>query len=64
MNWAIGSTGKFTTMGEPGFPDAGTMPEGTIDAPNTPVAPKSLYLAQLCERLGPSAVTNIGFTMP
>jgi hypothetical protein len=26
-----------------------------------PVAPKSLYLAQLCERLGPQALANIGY---
>jgi hypothetical protein len=63
-NWAIGSTGAYTSMGEPGVPDAGLMPLGTFDSKGVAVAPASLYLAQLCERLGPGAVTNIGFTMP
>jgi hypothetical protein len=26
----------------------------------TPVFPSSLYLAQLCQRLGPQALANIG----
>jgi len=26
-----------------------------------PVAPRSLYLAQLCERLGPQALVDIGY---
>jgi hypothetical protein len=48
MNWAIGSKGKM----------AG---DGTFDSLGTPVAPNSLYLAQLCERLGPVAVAAIGY---
>jgi hypothetical protein len=63
-NWAIGSSGTYSSMEEPGFPDAGDMPQGIVDSKNVEVAPKSLYLAQLCQRLGPTAVTNIGFTMP
>jgi hypothetical protein len=51
MNWAIGSTGTVTT----------TAPQGIVDSHGTAVAPKSLYLAQLCERLGKKAVANIGF---
>ena len=31
------------------------------DSQNVPVAPHSLYLAQLCERLGPQALANIGW---
>jgi hypothetical protein len=46
------------------MPDAETMPVGTIDSNGVPVAPKSLYLAQLRERLGSGAVANIGFAMP
>jgi hypothetical protein len=49
MNWAIGNTGKELDM---------TMP-GTYESMNTPVAIPSLYLAQLCERLGPFAVDAI-----
>jgi hypothetical protein len=48
QNWAIGSTGTL---------DRGT--DGAIDSLGTAVAPSSLYLAQLCERLGPQAVANI-----
>jgi hypothetical protein len=52
MNWAIGCTGAELT---------GTGPPGTYESQNTPVAIKSLYLAQLCERLGPQATANIGY---
>ncbi len=48
MNWAIGSKGR----------QAG---DGTFESLGAPVAPGSLYLAQLCERLGPQAVAAIGF---
>jgi hypothetical protein len=37
------------------------LPEGAIDVAGTAAAPASLYLAQLCVRLGPQAVTNIGY---
>ena len=59
-NWAIGSTGMVTTAGEPGGSST-PLPSGIVDALGTAVAPKSLYLAQLCERLGPSALSNIGY---
>ncbi len=45
MNWAIGSTGAATGS-------------GTFDSPGVQVAPKSLYRAQLCERLGVAALAN------
>ncbi len=47
MNWAIGTAGKA----------AG---DGTFDSPAIPVTPRSLYLAQLCQRLGAAALANIG----
>jgi len=47
-NWAIGSMGA-------------AMGDGTFDSTGTPVTPRSLYLAQLCERLGPQALANIGY---
>jgi hypothetical protein len=50
QNWAIGSLGTVTTGST-----------GAIDSPGKPVTPGSLYLAQLCERLGPQAVTAIGY---
>jgi hypothetical protein len=50
-NWAIGNQG--TPSGN-----------GTFEAHGTPVAPASLYLAQLCQRLGPQALTNLGYPQP
>jgi hypothetical protein len=50
MNWAIGDTGSQLDT---------TAPVGTYESMNTPVALGSLYLAQLCERLGPAAVAAI-----
>src|SRR5262249_13213824 len=37
---------------------------GTFDSLGTPVTPQSLYLTQLNERLGPSALKNIGYSSP
>jgi hypothetical protein len=54
MNWAIGCKGNQ------GTPAAGHL-RGTFESHGTPVAMKSLYLAQLCERLGPAALLNIGY---
>jgi hypothetical protein len=48
MNWSIGGRGKQSG-------------DGTFDSQGTPVTPGSLYLAQLCERLGPEAVAAIGY---
>lgn len=36
-------------------------PDGIFDSLGTFVSPTSLYLAQLCERLGPDALVNIGY---
>ena len=43
-------------------PPGGTEVEvqGAIDSPGQAVNPASLYLAQLCQRLGPTALKNIG----
>jgi hypothetical protein len=60
MNWAIGSSGTRQMSAAPGS-DAGILPEGTIDSPMVKVSPNSLYLEQLCERLGPAAVHAIGY---
>ncbi|MFI5302181.1 MAG: hypothetical protein ACHREM_29165, partial [Polyangiales bacterium] len=64
MNWAIGSTGKMDSSAAPGSTTSTPLPNGTFDSPGKAVAPASLYLAQLCLRLGPSAVTAIGYAMP
>jgi len=50
VNWAVGSIGSA-----PANPNAG------YDSQGAEAAPKSLYLAQLCERLGPAALASIGY---
>lgn len=59
-NWVIGSTGEKMYKPMP-FDKSPNVPEGIYDAYETPVAPKSLYLAQLKERLGAGALRNIGY---
>ncbi len=59
-NWAIGCQGERMQAGMP-FGHKQTLPEGIFDSHGTPVAPTSLYLAQLRERLGPQAVKSIGY---
>ena len=60
-NWAIGSSGALT----PNVPDAQGVPVppklGSVDSANVRVGPDSLYLMQLCQRLGSQAVKNIGY---
>jgi hypothetical protein len=63
-NWAIGCRGALEDRPQP-FGKNGVnpnMPRGTIDSYGTRVSPKSLYLAQLRERLGPKALEAIGYT--
>ncbi|HET8646762.1 MAG TPA: hypothetical protein VFO85_14805, partial [Vicinamibacteria bacterium] len=59
QNWSVGGRGTIRDQPRPG----GTTnePRGIFDSHGTPVAPGSLYLAQLCDRLGLQAVTNIGY---
>jgi hypothetical protein len=59
-NWMIGNTGQSRTSPRP-FGSGPHLPEGIKDSHGTPVTPKSLYLAQLLERLGPQALKNIGY---
>jgi hypothetical protein len=58
-NWAIGCIGENEAAARP-FGTAPMLPKGIFDSPGKPVAPQSLYLAQLAERLGPQALKNIG----
>jgi hypothetical protein len=60
MNWLIGSTGENALKPRP-FGEGPMLPAGAIDSPGKQVEPQSLYLAQLKERLGESAVKNIGY---
>jgi hypothetical protein len=60
-NWAIGCKGAQTSRSMPGGDSKAPLPNGIFDSPERPVAPASLYLAQLRERLGNQAVKNIGY---
>lgn len=59
-NWVIGSTGEHEKKAMP-FNKEPLLPEGIYDADGGNVTPRSLYLAQLSERLGKQAVVNIGY---
>lgn len=59
-NWVIGSSGEKQKRAIP-FNTEPFLPEGIYDSHDLPVAPASLYLAQLSERLGKNAVKNIGY---
>jgi len=59
-NWSIGCIGTLTH--QPRMFAAGpVLPDGIVESPGTPVAPQSLYLAQLADRLGPQALVAIGY---
>lgn len=59
-NWCIGCVGRELTKSMPGG-DGTPLPNGIYDSPWQPVVPGSLYLEQLCERLGPQALAAIGY---
>lgn len=59
-NFCIGCIGTILTQPRPGS-SSPLLPNGVYDSYGTPVTPSSLYLAQLCERLGPDAVAKIGY---
>jgi hypothetical protein len=60
VNWAIGCRGERKLRARP-FAREPLLPEGVYDAHETLVAPASLYLAQLRERLGAAALKAIGY---
>lgn len=60
-NWVIGSAGKSTPLPRPFNSHGPTLPVGIFDCHGENVAPQSLYLAQLRERLGDEALANIGY---
>ncbi len=61
MNWAIGCQGSAETSAQPGDKGGAKLASGIFDSHGTQVAPASLYLAQLRERLGAQALANIGY---
>jgi hypothetical protein len=63
-NWGIGNRGDQALGKMPTFdvgPELPILPRGIIESQGTPVAPASLYLEQLRERLGEQALKNIGY---
>jgi hypothetical protein len=60
MNWSIGGSGAIHDQPRPGR-SSPNEPRGTFESHGTRVSPSSLYLAQLCTRLGPQALANIGY---
>lgn len=61
VNWAIGCIGRRVQAARY-FDTTPILPEGIFDSYGTHVAPQSLYLAQLAERLGRHALANIGYS--
>jgi hypothetical protein len=53
INWCIGCTGPLDKNS--------AQPGPWLSSPGTPVTPRSLYLAQLRDRLGDIALKNIGY---
>jgi hypothetical protein len=61
LNWAIGSVGRRMQTARL-FDSKPLEPEGIFDSHGAHVAPKSLYLAQLRERMGDKALANLGYS--
>ncbi|HEY0308095.1 MAG TPA: hypothetical protein VGB94_08040 [Acidobacteriaceae bacterium] len=62
-NWSIGNRGEEQNPPMPVFDNSKPAPlhPAITESPGIPVKPQSLYLEQLSERLGPSALKNIGY---
>jgi hypothetical protein len=61
-NWCIGCTGRPVSILWHGNPiPIPEIPSETFESPGVPVAPASLYLHQLRDRLGDAAVRRIGY---
>ena len=60
MNWSIGGAGTIHDQPRPGR-SSPIEPRGTFESHGTKVSPSSLFLAQVCDRLGPQALTNLGY---
>ncbi len=63
LNWSIGDAGQHASESMPVFakPLGPLLKSGVVESAGKPVKPDSLYLEQLRERLGPEAVTAIGY---
>lgn len=60
INWCIGCTGDMD-WGKLKKGEVPPKPGPWLSSHGSPVEPASLYVAQLRERLGPQAVSNIGY---
>ena len=60
-NWAVGCIGSRVQTARL-FDSTPILPEGIFESHGIPVAPQSLYLAQLSARLGMQALKNIGYS--
>jgi hypothetical protein len=60
-NWAIGCIGERVQTPRL-FDSMPILADGTFDSHGIPVEPRSLYLAQLAERLGLQALSAIGYS--
>jgi hypothetical protein len=63
-NWGIGNSGEQQSKPRPSFdpgPPLPALPQGILNSDGVAVAPASLYLEQLKERLGEKALQNIGY---
>jgi hypothetical protein len=60
-NWCIGCIGQETSDTESGTGKA--VPNGYYESLGTHVTPSSLYLAQMLDRLGATALANIGYPL-
>lgn len=60
QNFCIGCSGTILSEAQPGM-SSPLVPNGIYDSFGTRVTPSSLYLEQLCERLGPGAAAQIGY---
>ncbi len=63
LNWSIGDVGKHASESMPVFaqPLGPLLPSGIVESTGKHVAPESLYLEQLRERMGSKAITAIGY---
>ena len=64
MIWSIGNKGAQTDPAFPVFdggPPRAALEPATIDSPKGPVKPRSLYIAQLQERLGKQILRNMDY---
>ena len=60
LNWAIGCIGERVQTARY-FDTTPILPEGVFESHGVHVAPRSLYLAQLADRLGSQALDAIGY---